>query len=170
LFCTPWARESRLTANRPLERALAVPGIGDLIRTAATDAQQRRALSTAFAPDTSIPDQFVADLRATGRRRLVAASRAIDTYLTEAPRADRPRVSGVPAELIFGEHDARIAPPPSNMLIHTLLAGVGHTPPCDAPDRVAELITTSLNGDGRDPIEQYTQAATGRVAASRRGG
>ncbi|TML97337.1 MAG: alpha/beta hydrolase [Actinobacteria bacterium] len=110
LPCTPWAPESRLVASRPVERALAVPGIGEVIWTAATGAQQRKALRTASAPNTPIPDQFVADLRATGRRNLVAASRAIDTYLAETPLADRLSASGVPAELIFGEHDARVAP------------------------------------------------------------
>jgi pimeloyl-ACP methyl ester carboxylesterase len=161
LLCTPWAPESRLSANRPVERALAVPGIGDLIWTAATDAQRREALSTAFAPGTPVPDQFVADLRATGRRRLVAASRAIDTYLADAPLADRLSASGVPAVLIFGEHDARVAPPPSNTLTHTLLAGVGHTPPWDAADRIAGLIASSLNGDANDPVEHDAHAATG---------
>jgi pimeloyl-ACP methyl ester carboxylesterase len=165
LLCTPWARESRLSADRPVERALAVPGIGELVWVAATDAQRRGALRTAFAPDTPIPDEFVADLRATGRRNLVAASRAIHSYLAEAPLAQRLVASGVPAELIFGEHDARVAPPPSTMRTPhtiTLLAGVGHTPPWEAPDRVAELITSSLNGHGRDAIEQEagTQAPT----------
>ena len=144
LLCTPWARESRLSANRPIERALAIPGLGDLVWMAASDEQRRRALSTAFAPDTPIPDQFVADLRATGRRRFVAASRAIDAYLAKAPLAARLSKTGVPAELIFGQHDARVAPPTSNTLTHTLLAGVGHTPPWEAADRVADLITTAL--------------------------
>jgi pimeloyl-ACP methyl ester carboxylesterase len=129
LLCTRWARQSRLTANRTVERTLAVPGIGSLMWTAATDAQRHRALRTAFAPDTPIPDQFVADLRATGRRRFVAASRAIDAYLAKAPLPMRLAASSVPAELIFGQYDARIAPPPSSTFPHTLLAGVGHTPP-----------------------------------------
>jgi pimeloyl-ACP methyl ester carboxylesterase len=165
LLCTPWATESRLVGSRPLERALAVPGLGDLIWMAATEAQRRGALRTAFAPSTPIPDQFVADLRATGRRNLVAASRAIDTYLAEASLADRLIRVRPPAELIFGEHDARVARPPANTLTHTLLAGVGHTPPWEAPDRIADLILTSLNGHGRHPIEQDTQAATGFTAA-----
>ena len=31
LLCTPWARESRRSASRPVERALALPAIGGLI-------------------------------------------------------------------------------------------------------------------------------------------
>jgi len=85
------------------------------------------------------------------------------------PLADRLSASGVPAELIFGDHDARVARPPSNALTHTLLAGVGHTPPWEAAGRIAEMIAASLNGNGGDVIEQNKQAATGLVA-SRRGG
>jgi pimeloyl-ACP methyl ester carboxylesterase len=157
LLCTRWARPTGVTANR-VERALAVPGIGSLIWTAATDAQQHRALGTAFAPDTPVPGQFVADLRATGRRRFIAASSAIDAYLAKAPLAVRLAALGVPAELIFGQYDARIAPPPSSALPHMLLAGVGHTPPWEAPEYVAALISTALNGDGYAPVEQDTQA------------
>jgi hypothetical protein len=32
-------------------------------------------------------------------------------------------------------------------LTHTLLTGVGHTPPWEAAARTAELITSSLTGD-----------------------
>jgi hypothetical protein len=64
---------------------LSAPPHPELVWVAATDAQRRGALRTAFAPDTLIPDEFVADLRATGRRNPVAASRAIHSYLAEAP-------------------------------------------------------------------------------------
>jgi pimeloyl-ACP methyl ester carboxylesterase len=147
LICPPWAPESRLRAQRPTERALAIPGIGHLIWMAATDAQRRHALATAFAPGTPVPDQFVADLRATGRRNLVATSRAIDTYLAQAPLADRLTATAVRVELIFGTHDQRVAPPPPNLFnAHntTLLQGIGHTPPWEAPERIAELILTAV--------------------------
>jgi hypothetical protein len=39
----------------------------------------------------------------------------------------------------------------------------------NAADRIAEMIAASLNGNGRDPIEQDKRAATGLVA-SRGGG
>jgi pimeloyl-ACP methyl ester carboxylesterase len=160
LLCTPWALESRRSANRPVERALTVPGIGDLIWRAATDAQRREALSTAFAPGTPIPDQFVADLRATGRRRLVAASRSIDIHLTKAPLAERLVAAAVPAELIFAEHDQRVTPPPPNLFnAHrtTLLQGVGHTPPWETPERIAQLI---LTGDDHPESQSTTELET----------
>jgi pimeloyl-ACP methyl ester carboxylesterase len=112
----------------------------------ATDQQRRQALATAFAPGTPVPDQLVADLRAIGRQRLVAASRAIDTYLAEAPLADRLDALDVPVDLVFGEQDQRVTPPPHKLFTHhntTLMRGVGHTPPWEAPERIAELILTA---------------------------
>ena len=100
---------------------------------------------------------------------MVAASRAIDAYLADTPLAARLAASGVPAELIFGQHDARVAPPPSTTLTHTLLTGVGHTPPWEAPEHVAELITTALKRRRTLPIEQDRQAVAGVVAASQPG-
>lgn len=146
VLCTPWARQSRTSANRPAERALAVPGIGHLVWAAASESQKRRAIASAFAPNTPIPEQFITDLRRTGRRRLVAASHAIDTYLAEAPLADRLAGCGIPAQLVFGELDARVAPPPPDTLTHTRLARVGHTPPWEAPERIARMITDALEG------------------------
>jgi pimeloyl-ACP methyl ester carboxylesterase len=143
LLCTPWAHDSRRSARGVVERALALPVIGQLLWAAATDGQRRRAASTAFAPHARIPGHVLADLRATGRRRLVAGSRAIDAYLAQAPLEQRLTASGVPAELVFGELDTRIAPPASTLRNVTLLPGVGHTPPWEAPDGVAELIRRS---------------------------
>jgi pimeloyl-ACP methyl ester carboxylesterase len=114
----------------------------------ATGAQQRQALRTAFAPGTPIPDQFIADLRATGRRNLLAASGSIDTYLATAPLAERLIASGTPAELVYGDRDARTARPPSTTLTHTLLTRTGHTPPWEDPARVGELIIASVHDSG----------------------
>jgi pimeloyl-ACP methyl ester carboxylesterase len=161
LICPSWAPESRLSAKRPLERASSARGIGDLIWLAATPGTRRKALGSAFAAGTRVPDRAVADLRATGRRRFAAASRAIDTYLGVAPLAQRLAALPVPAELIFGEQDARVARPPSATLPHTLLTQVGHTPPWEAADRIAEVITSAVRRDNEVPREQI-----GRVSAS----
>ena len=148
LVCPPWSLTSRLSASGPIERALAVPGIGDLLWALASAARQRTVLHSAFAPATPVPDQFVADLRARGRRNLIHSSRAIDDYLTTSPLADRLNNLTVPTDLVFAEYDARVATPrgefshlPQAHL--TLLPGVGHTPPWEAPHHVAELIVDS---------------------------
>jgi pimeloyl-ACP methyl ester carboxylesterase len=157
LICPPWAPESRPRAQRPTERVLAIPGIGHLIWMAATDAQRRHALASAFAPGTPVPDQFVADLRATGRRNLVAASRAIDTYLAQAPLADRLSSTAVRVELIFAKHDQRVAPPPPSLFdAHnaTLLQGAGHTPPWETPEWIAQLILTGEHHPESQPTTE----------------
>ena len=96
VICAPWAPESRLSAQRPAERILAIPGIGPLVWTAATDAQRRRALATAFAPGAPIPDHVVADLRATGRRSLVAASARSSHLRRQSPAGGSPGHFGRP--------------------------------------------------------------------------
>ncbi|MDX6609144.1 MAG: hypothetical protein QOF85_1069 [Solirubrobacterales bacterium] len=40
--------------------------------------------------------------------------------------------------------DTDAAPPPSQALGHTLVPGLGHMPPLEDPERIAELITVSL--------------------------
>jgi pimeloyl-ACP methyl ester carboxylesterase len=107
LICPSWALASRAGANRPIERALTIPVIGDLLWALASGSAQRSAVQTAFAPGTPVPDQFVADLRARGQRSLTDSSRAIDDYLRTASLADRLQNLSMPTELVFSQHDAR---------------------------------------------------------------
>jgi pimeloyl-ACP methyl ester carboxylesterase len=149
LLCPAWSPTSRLRANNPIERALAVPGIGDLLWLAASQARQRAALRNAFGPATTVPDQFVADLRARGRRNLVRSNQAIDDYLKASQLSCRLEKLTVPTELVFGEQDARVAAPHNEFarLDHahvTILPGIGHTPSWETPQQVADLITTAL--------------------------
>ncbi|WP_278266231.1 alpha/beta hydrolase [Nocardia sp. AG03] len=145
LLCPPWSRESRLSAHAPFERALAVPGLGDALWAAASTERRRAAQQNAFAPHVPVPDQFVTDARARGRRDFVRSSRAIDTYLGSRPLAERLRHLAVPVEVVFGELDARVARPGGEFATRhrtrvTELRGVGHTPPWESPDVIADLI------------------------------
>lgn len=148
LLCPAWSPASRLQSANWIERAIAVPGLGDLLWASASTTRQRAALRTAFAPAATVPDQFVTDLRARGRRNLVRSSRAIDDYLTTSPLPDRLENLAMPIELVFGEQDARVAAPRdefdhlANVAV-AVLPGSGHTPPWEAPRHVAELITAS---------------------------
>jgi pimeloyl-ACP methyl ester carboxylesterase len=57
LLCPSWSLASRRSARRSMERALAIPGIGTLLWAAASDAQRRAGLQTAFAsPPWEAPD------------------------------------------------------------------------------------------------------------------
>ena len=150
LLCPPWSPASRRSPSRPLERALAFPGVGGLLWASAPASRQRAALRTAFATATAVPDQIVPDLRRQGRRNLVHSSRAIDDYLKAGPLPERLATLSVPTDLVFGEQDARVTVPRAEFarLGHarlTVLPGIGHTPPWEAPHRIVELITTALS-------------------------
>jgi pimeloyl-ACP methyl ester carboxylesterase len=149
LICPSWSLDSRMGASQPIERVLAIPVIGDLLWALASDSRQRSAVQSAFAPGTAVPDQFVADMRARGRRNLTDSSRAIDDYLRAAPLAERLKNLSVRTELVFGERDARVSAPRDEFSTLrntrvTVLPGIGHSPPWEAPDEVAELITSSV--------------------------
>jgi pimeloyl-ACP methyl ester carboxylesterase len=156
LLCPSWSLASRRSAGRSMERALAIPGIGTLLWAAASDAQRRAGLQTAFAAGVAVPDQFVADLRDRGRANFVRSSQAIDDYLTVRPLAERLKNVAVDIDLVFGELDARVALPRDEFaaLHHTHLTAlprVGHSPPWEAPDTVAKLITHSLRPTATAP-------------------
>jgi hypothetical protein len=60
-----------------------------------------------------------------------------------------PGARSVVTELVFGTQDARVTAPHGAFahLAHahlTVLPGIGHTPPWEVPDQVAELITAAL--------------------------
>jgi pimeloyl-ACP methyl ester carboxylesterase len=156
LLCPSWSVASRRSAGRPIERALAIPGIGALLWAAASDAQRRAGLASAFAPGVAVPDRFVADLRDRGRANFVRSSRAIDDYLAVRPLVERLANVAVDIDLVFGELDARVALPrdefaPLHHTHLTVLPGVGHSPSWEAPDTVAKLITHALRPTAAAP-------------------
>jgi pimeloyl-ACP methyl ester carboxylesterase len=164
LICPSWSLASRTGANRPIERALRIPVIGDLLWALASHGRQRSAVQSAFAPGTPVPDQPVADMPGRGRRSLTDSSRAIDDYLRTAPLAERLKNLSVRTELVFGEHDAWVSQPRDEFsaLCRTrviVLTGVGHSPPWEAPDKIAELITTSAASWPRSPNAVGTATA-----------
>lgn len=149
LLCPPWSQASRMSARTPIERVLAVPSVGELMWAVASPKRQRVAQQSAFGPGVTVPDQFVADARARGRRNFVRSTQAIDTYLGARTLADRLTSLQVPTELVFGGLDARVASPAREFaeLRHAtvrVLPGVGHTPSWEAPDVVADMIGSTL--------------------------
>ena len=160
-MCVPYTIESRLGSNRFAERLLRVPLIGDLAWALAGEGQRRAGLASAFARGTPVPDHFVTALERAGRRGLNDASAAIDTYLAQATLAQRVQAMPVDVELIFGDCDARVAPPETVELRHTTLAAVGHSPPWESPAEIAQIILAALeHPDSREMNRPVTPLET----------
>ena len=135
------------------ERALALPALGPLLWRVMPRSAAARGLETAFAPGHGVPEVFVDDLRATGRGPFVAASRAIERYLTERPLPERLAALDVPVHVVLGRKDQRLdlgAYDAEPSLRRTTIPDAGHTPPWEAPDEVAALIASLTSAEPGD--------------------
>ena len=70
----------------------------------------RAGLQTAFARGFTVPDEFVADMRATSWDAFVGATTALDDYLAERDLGARVASLSVPVTVVFGEQDVRVDP------------------------------------------------------------
>jgi len=134
------------------ERALGLPLVGALLWRAMPRSAATRGLATAFAPGTDVPPVFVDDLRATGHAAFVAASSAIDRYLDDASLPGRLVGLAHGADVVLGTQDLRLdlsAYDAEPSLRLTTLDAVGHTPPWEAPDATASVITRALSEGGQ---------------------
>jgi pimeloyl-ACP methyl ester carboxylesterase len=151
LINSPPSVESRRSVRSAGERVLRIPVLGDLAWRLGGDKGRRSGLQTAFAPGTKVPPPLLADLRATGRRRLVGSSSAIDTYLTTRPLTDRLTALRIPVDIVFGSRDQRVDP--ASLHLYEGLPNVrigciersGHTPPWESPEAVAAAITSAAD-------------------------
>ena len=145
---------SRRFASTPLSSELPyVPVLGQLLHRVAPDSAIRDGFRDAFAPGFDLasafddPDQVVHDFRAMTFTAAKRSWRAESAYLGEGRLDERLRRLGLPATLVLGEHDAFFRAQACAEAFRTLpgarvvvLDGVGHSPPVEAPERVAELI------------------------------
>lgn len=146
LVDSPPTYESRLTARGGAERLIRVPVVGQALWRVAGEGRLRKGLESAFAPGFAVPDVFVSDMRATPWRTFVRATTAVDDYVAERPLAARLGALPASATVLFGEEDRRVDPAslrgydgvPGVEVAR--LPGVGHTPPWEAPEAVAEAI------------------------------
>ena len=152
-LCTPYSIESRLGSNRLTERVLRIPVLGDVAWALAGDGRRRAGLASAFAPGVPIDHRFVTALERAGRRGLDDASAAIDLYLAKATLAQRIQALSVDVQLVFGDRDGRIVSPSSETLPHHLLTSVGHTPPWESPEDVAQLILATISAAAHPATE-----------------
>lgn len=134
------------------ERALGLPLVGALLWRAMPRSAATRGLATAFAPGTDVPPVFVDDLRATGHAAFVAASSAIDRYLDDASLPGRLVGLAHDVDVVLGTRDLRLdlsAYDAEPSLRLTTLDASGHTPPWEAPDATAAVITRALGEGGQ---------------------
>jgi pimeloyl-ACP methyl ester carboxylesterase len=146
LLNSPPTTASRLTANSGPERLMKLPLLGRLLWARASEEQLRRGARSAVAPGAAVPDVVVDDVRGTSHRAFVGSTRAVDAYLNACSLYDRVEALPIPVDVVFGLEDRRVARSSldgyeglGNVTV-TRLAGVGHSPPLEAPQATAEVL------------------------------
>jgi pimeloyl-ACP methyl ester carboxylesterase len=101
------------------------------------------------APGAPVPDVLVDDVRATPHRAFVGSTQAVDAYLDERSLHERVRALAIPVDVVFGLEDLRVARSSldgydsiSNLTL-TRIPGVGHSPPLEAPQAVADVLAAA---------------------------
>jgi pimeloyl-ACP methyl ester carboxylesterase len=152
-------RMDAFISDGPVGKLVFAPVLGQLLWRFRTDGIIRKGLSTAFAPGFAIPQQLVDDTRAMTYHGLTATSRGSDDYLNQRPVPDRLKDLGKPLLVIFGAQDQRWRS--SSAVLYRavagahveVLAGVGHSPMIEDPQRTAALLlsfaSTVLRGQQR---------------------
>lgn len=129
-----------------LLRVLLAPPLGALLWSRRSDAMIRRAIGATLARPVDIPDDLVADLRATTYGTTRTVLRRNTAYITERSVPERLAALKIPVLVIFGAADPRWEPSSAhryhavpNARVN-LLPGVGHIPMLEAPETTSELL------------------------------
>lgn len=109
----PWTASSSSTRRRVLRfggegfvaRLSHTPVVGQLLRHLATDDTVRDGYKVAFAPGFEAPDCVLQDFRAMTYSSYTQAREGAIEFLEERPLDERVEALGVPALIVFGEHD-----------------------------------------------------------------
>jgi pimeloyl-ACP methyl ester carboxylesterase len=135
-------------SDGPVGKLLFTPVLGQLLWRVRTDAIVRKGLSTAFSrPGYRIPQQFVDDVEGMTYHSLTATSEASEDYLRQRPLPERLTAIGCPVLVIFGQDDHRWRAATATAEYRAvpgvqidLVAGVGHSPMLEDPERTAALV------------------------------
>ncbi|MEU7867129.1 alpha/beta fold hydrolase [Dactylosporangium sp. NPDC049140] len=136
-----------LDALRPeplILRLLLAPPFGPLLWPVRTDAMLRRGIAATMARPAAIPDEAVADVRATRYRAFRAVLSNNRAYLQERDVPARLAGLGKPVRVLFGAADPRWDPASARRYEAVpgarieLLPGVGHVPMLEAPELTGE--------------------------------
>jgi pimeloyl-ACP methyl ester carboxylesterase len=142
------------TAPAPDDRELPLtarlgyyPLIGPAVMRLASDSMVADGLESAFGPDTPVPAFAVEDLRGMTYRSYDRSADAAGRFLDERSLRQRLTGTGVRVLDIQGELDELVDPDRAKAGWGSLegarvesLAGIGHSPPLEAPARTARLI------------------------------
>jgi pimeloyl-ACP methyl ester carboxylesterase len=145
LINSPPTPESRMLSRA--ERALRTVVVGEAAWTLMGDRQRRAGLASAFAPGCPVPDVFVEAMAGTSHAAFSGASFALERFLRERDLGRRVAALGLPTTVIFGVEDQRVDTRSLSVYGGVAsvrverLAGVGHSPMWEAPERTAELIS-----------------------------
>jgi pimeloyl-ACP methyl ester carboxylesterase len=129
-----------------------MPVVGEILSHFESDAAIRKGLAQGFAPNFSIPQKFVTDLRQLTYRAFRTAHDESIAYRTARPPYQRlAAITPTPRLLaIFGSLDA-IVPPENAKLFERVpgakvatIKGVGHSPMVEAPTETVKLIEDFL--------------------------
>ena len=128
-----------------------MPVVGELLHRLAFDAAIRDGYSDAFAGGFEISDelgdQLVRDFRAMTYASYKSSWDAEEAWLLATPSHERLRRLGMPALVVFGAEDTFFDAASSAEAFRTVpgvrvevLAGVGHSPIVERPEKVARLV------------------------------
>jgi pimeloyl-ACP methyl ester carboxylesterase len=152
LVNSPPTTASRLSANSGLERVMKLPLLGRLLWALASDDQLRRGARSGVAPGAPVSDVLVEDVRATSYSAFAGSTRAVDAYLAARSLHDRVGALPITVDVVFGLEDRRVARSSldgydrlGNVTV-TRVAGVGHSPPLEAPQAVADVLIAATHG------------------------
>ena len=129
-----------------------MPVVGEMLSHFESDEAIRRGLAQGFAPNFSIPEKFVTDLRQLTYRAFRSAHGQSITYRTVRPPYERlAAIKPTPRLLaIFGSLDAIVPPEQAKLFEHVpgakvaMIQNAGHSPMVEAPIETVKLIEDFL--------------------------
>ncbi|MGW1991917.1 alpha/beta fold hydrolase [Embleya sp. NPDC001921] len=128
-------------------RVMLAPPFGPLLWSRRSDAMIRKGVNATAARPVDIPDDMVAELRGTTYRAFRAVMRRNRAYIAERSVPERLAALEVAVLVVFGTADPRWDPSSAHRYAAVanarveLLPGIGHLPPCEAPEATAELLS-----------------------------
>jgi pimeloyl-ACP methyl ester carboxylesterase len=129
-----------------LLRVLLAPPLGPLLWRRRSDAMIRKAIGATFARRVDVPDDLVADLRATTYHTTRTVLRRNTEYIGERSVPERLAALEIPVLVVFGTADRRWEPSSAHQYDAVpnarvdLLPGIGHIPMLEAPETTSELL------------------------------